>query len=155
MNQVHVFFSALPLSVSCHLGRMTKAQLVLEYSQKENKRKNKRMNKLTFIKCFFMTVITRVWLFFFFLNPKPRNFVHYPKARQKNQRTLYNNLGFKFIWICMIQSSFPLYQMGHRQLLEQGRGIRNWVLHMNKPVEILSSLMFLLAGIRMAQRQPS
>lgn len=53
----------------------------------------------------------------------------------------------------MTSSSVLLYQMEQGQLLEGG--MRNWVVRMNKPVEILSSLMFLLAGIKMTWRQPS
>ena len=57
------------------------------HCQKETKSRKKRgMNKLNFIKCFFMRRITSVWIFF--SDSSPRNFVFYPKTRQMTYRTL-------------------------------------------------------------------
>lgn len=90
-------------------------------------------------------------VFFFFSNPSPRNFILHPKTRQKNYRILPT-----IIW--GLSNHIDLYDLFQLSTLSDGaraaagtrKRNRNWVLHMNKPVEILSSLMFLLAGIRMA-----
>lgn len=123
------------------------------HCQKENtSRKNKDMNKLNFIKCFFTTRITSVWMVFQIQVLETLLFATV-KADRKLEDTDYNNLG--------LSNDLDLYDLFQLSTLSDGAGavlqwgMRNWVLHTNEAAKILSSLMFLLAGIKMTWRQPS